>query len=102
MDTPSAVVTFDASLFSEETIKKAAYTFAAAASVDIRRSGVEWVCAFRFLRPMKPEDIHETVESFRIEVLDQDLRERVAAETRETRNSILAVAFSRTGLQRSE
>ena len=36
---------------------------------------------------------------FRNEVLDQDLREVIGAETAGVRNAVLAYAFSRTGLQ---
>jgi His-Xaa-Ser system protein HxsD len=35
---------------------------------------------------------------FRNEVIDQDLRRRIARETENTRNLILAMAFSKTGL----
>jgi His-Xaa-Ser system protein HxsD len=38
------------------------------------------------------------VESFKKEVLDQDLRLKLKAETEPIRNLILAHAFSKTGL----
>lgn len=98
-DGPRTTVTFDASVFGPDAIKKAAYTIAAQASVDIRHVGTEWVCGLQFLKPALPALVDEIAESFRIEVLDQDLRERIAAETGDVRNSILAVAFSKTGLQ---
>ncbi|QQS10741.1 MAG: His-Xaa-Ser system protein HxsD [Rhodospirillales bacterium] len=98
MDDP-LIVTFDAALFAESAVKKAAYTLAATASVEIRREGTDWICSLRFLRPTPPAARAEAGESLRIEVLDQDLRERIASETAAVRNTILAVAFSRTGLQ---
>jgi His-Xaa-Ser system protein HxsD len=39
---------------------------------------------------------------FRNEVVDQALRERIRDETQETRNLILALAFSHTGLVDAE
>lgn len=98
-ETPRVTVSFDASVFNTDTIKKAAYAIAAQAAVDIRRVGSEWECELHFLRPTPPALIQEAVASFRIEVLDQDLRASIAEETREVRNAILAVAFSKTGLQ---
>jgi hypothetical protein len=35
-------------------------------------------------------------------VLDQDLRASIARETEPVRNAVLALAFSRTGLQENE
>ncbi len=41
----------------------------------------------------------ETIlENFKKEVLDQDLREKIAKETEEVRNLILAHAFSKTSI----
>ena len=99
MNASSASIHLDASLYSAEAVKKAAYTIAAQAAVDIRRVGTEWVCEFTFLKSATPAEVKDFVANFRIEVLDQDLREAVAEETREVRNAILAVAFSKTGLQ---
>jgi His-Xaa-Ser system protein HxsD len=42
--------------------------------------------------------VSEEIESFRVEVLDQTLRERIRAETEPIRTMILAQAFSRTGV----
>lgn len=98
-ETPRFTVCFDASVYAADSIKKAAYTIAAQAAVEIRRVGLEWQCEFHFLRPTPPALMQEAVASFRIEVLDQDLRASIANETREVRNAILSVAFSKTGLQ---
>lgn len=99
METHRAIVSFDASVYSADSIKKAAYTVAAQAAVDIRRVGADWECELHFLKPTPPAMIQEAVANFRVEVLDQDLRASIAEETREVRNAILAVAFSKTGLQ---
>ena len=50
------------------------------------------------LRPVGELDLEAEVESFRSEVLDQTLRERIRAETEPIRTMILAQAFSRTGV----
>lgn len=99
MSSPSASVRLDSSLFSAEAIKRAAYTIAAQAAVDIRKVGTDWVCELMFLKNVTAAEVDEAVASFRIEVLDQDLRQTIASETRDIRNAILAVAFSKTGLQ---
>jgi len=96
---PRTTITFDASLFSADVIKKAAYTIASHAAVDIRRDNTLWSCELQFVKPMPTAIVDEIVANFRIEVLDYDLRERIGAETREVRNSVLAVAFSKTALQ---
>ena len=98
-ESPRVTVGFDAAVYDADSIKKAAYTIAAQAAVDIRRVGSEWECELYFLRPTPPALMQEAVTSFRIEVLDQNLRASIAEETREVRNAILAVAFSKTGLQ---
>jgi DNA-binding FrmR family transcriptional regulator len=44
----------------------------------------------------------KAVRELQAEVLDQDLRATISRETEPMRNAILALAFSRTGLQGSE
>jgi His-Xaa-Ser system protein HxsD len=47
-------------------------------------------------------DADVLLADFRNEVLDQVLRERIRDETQDTRNLILAAAFSSTGLTADE
>jgi len=95
----SAVVAFPAGLYSLDAIKKAAYRFSDAAAVEISPVAGEVQCTMRFLQPLYPEEAQQLADAFRIEVLDQDLRASIAAETAPMRNAILAFAFSKTGLQ---
>ncbi len=95
-DNRSVELVFDEAVFSISAIKKAAYVISHLASVDIRLDDGKIKCA---LRPHTPGPTDSLVADFRIEVLDQDLRETIADETAALRNAILAHAFSRTGLQ---
>ena len=92
-------VTFPADLYSLAAVKKAAYRFMDRATVDIRptREGLE--CILQVAERFSATDLEAIVEDFKAEVLDQDLRESIAAETAPMRNAILAFAFSKTHLQ---
>jgi His-Xaa-Ser system protein HxsD len=95
-------VRFALDVFDLETIKKAAYRLGDRCTVDITLEGQEIVCGVHPL-PKVPADVVATLpDDLRTEVLDQDLRRTVALETTAIRNSVLAYAFSRTGLQDSE
>jgi len=95
----SAIVTFPAGLYGLDAIKKAAYRFSDVAVVDIDPHDTDVVCTLRLHRSPSPEEAQRVVDSFKLEVLDQDLRASIAAETAPIRNAILAFAFSKTGLQ---
>ena len=99
----SWTLVFSPQIYSVETIKKAAYRFSDVLTVDILRrpDGIE--CILQFLSGSKEEEQAERiVAAFKNEVLDQDLRSIVSKETEAIRNSILAFAFSKTGLQSGE
>src|SRR4051794_29319527 len=96
---PTATVTFDLSVFSLDCIKRASYRTTADSAVDISVEGGHAVCVIHFRSPVTPELAARASERLRLEVLDQDLRSIVAAETSTVRNTILALAFSRSGLQ---
>jgi His-Xaa-Ser system protein HxsD len=95
----SATVSFDLSVFSLDCVKRAAYRVTAKASVEIATEAGNAVCVIHFSKPVTQEAAAKAVEGLRLEVLDQDLRSVVAAETASVRNTILALAFSRSGLQ---
>jgi His-Xaa-Ser system protein HxsD len=96
---PSAVVTFPAGLHSLDAIKKAAYRLSDVAVVDITPEGAEVICRLGLRRASSAEEVQRVLDAFKLEVLDQDLRASIAAETAPIRNAILALAFSKTGLQ---
>ena len=80
--------------FPLDCIKRAAYRMTAKASVDISTEAGNVVCVLHFTKPVTREQAAKAVEGLRLEVLDQDLRSVVAAETATVRNTILALAFS--------
>jgi His-Xaa-Ser system protein HxsD len=84
--------------FHIEAIKRAAYRFSDRVSVEITE-GVEGVqCHLRPLHSKTPINLDDVAGEFRNEVLDQDLRLKIAAETENYRNLILSLAFSKTPL----
>lgn len=91
-------VTFDTQIFSVETVKKAAYKYLDRFTVDFRVDGSILTCFLSFSEGTSEAEKNAAVRDLRCEVLDQDLRERIKAETAPIRNLILAHAFSKSGL----
>jgi|SRR6266446_4091039 His-Xaa-Ser system protein HxsD len=98
----SVALRFSSSAYSLDTIKKAAYRFLDRFATDFRTEGDEIVCQLFFLKPVAPDAAQLLIAAFRTETLDQDLRERIAKETSGLRNTILALAFSKSELVRDE
>jgi len=92
-------VTFPAGLYSLNAIKKAAYRVLDRATVDILPSPSAVECVLHVATTIAPTETDAVVRDFKAEVLDQDLRESIAAETAPVRNATLAFAFSKTRLQ---
>ncbi|MGH8227350.1 MAG: hypothetical protein ACREU3_05520, partial [Steroidobacteraceae bacterium] len=67
-------------------------------ALDLRVEGNAVLCTLTFDAKASDQVMDHVVASFQKELLDQDLRATVRAETKEVRNLILAHAFSRTGL----
>lgn len=95
-------MTFDKSVASLDSLKKAAYRFIDQFSVEFLPSESNVLCVLRFNPNKSEESANLTVEDFRKEVLDQDLRASIKAETEAVRNLILAHAFSKTDLIKDE
>jgi His-Xaa-Ser system protein HxsD len=89
----------DSAVYSLDAVKKAAYRFLDRFATDIRLQTGAIVCDLVFSRNASEAQKEAIVADFRTEVLDQDLRERIARETAAVRNAILAVAFSPTSPQ---
>ncbi len=89
-------VVFDSRAHSLSAVKKAAYRLLGRATIDVRLDGDSISCR---VSAAVGEDPATVSRDLRDEVLDQGLREEIAAETAPVRNAILAHAFSRTGLQ---
>jgi His-Xaa-Ser system protein HxsD len=86
---------FVAETTSVDAIQRAAYRFCDRFSCELVPGASAHRC---LLTPIGDIDIDDEVASFRTEVLDQTLRERIRAETEPMRTMILAQAFSKTGI----
>ena len=95
-------VKFDSRVFTLTAIKKAAYKYLDSFVCDIRILDNEVRCLLSFTTSISKEACAQLVDDFKKEVLDQDLREKLKAETEPVRNLILAHAFSRTGIVGNE
>lgn len=95
-------VSFDSRVYALPVVKKAAYRFLKEFTTEITQDGDTWACTLMFAVPVDADAIEKATRALQAEVLDQDLRASIARETEPTRNAILALAFSRTGLQGSE
>jgi His-Xaa-Ser system protein HxsD len=90
---------FDQAAVDLDALQRSAYAVAANMTVDIRLSGMDYVCTL-FARHPGAED--QLKHQFRAEVNDQILRARIAKETEPLRNLVFALAFSQTGLVSAE
>ena len=93
---------FDASVYSSDAIKKAAYRSIAKFAVNVAKEGNEIKCSLTFKESATEPQIKTYLDEFKKEVLDQDLRESIKKETEGVRNLILAHTFSKTGLIKDE
>lgn len=91
-------INLDSSIYSPEAVQKAAYKFIDrfAALVSEANGVISLEITF--------DDGHETesekiIADFKKELLDQNLRLKIKAETEPIRNLILAYTFSKSGLQ---
>jgi His-Xaa-Ser system protein HxsD len=93
-------VRFDLRVFAQDAIKKALYRFSDRITYSLSIEGHELACVISLRTDAPAESVLDVViEKLRVEVLDQDLRERLFEQTAPYRNAVLALAFSRTGLQ---
>ena len=90
---------FPRDVFDLDVIKRAAYRFTDRCAFDFALENQDIICDIRPLTQLSEPEIAALEDDFRIEVLDQDLRRSISAETAPVRNAILAYTFSRTGLQ---
>lgn len=88
----------DLAVYSLDCIKRSAYRFTDSFALDLRVEGSAAMCTLSFDAKVSDQIMDHVVAVFKKELLDQDLRATVRAETKDVRNLILAHAFSRTGL----
>jgi His-Xaa-Ser system protein HxsD len=88
----------DESVYSLEAVQKAAYRFIDRLTIVITRADGRITCDSVAVENLaKPFDV--VIDDFKRELLDQQLRSQIKAETESVRNLILALAFSGSGLQ---
>ena len=88
---------FDSRVYRLSAVKKAAYRFGdrCCANVEVASDN----CIRVQIQPrVVSESVSDLEFEFRNEVLDQELREQIAAETERIRNLILAEAFSKVSI----
>ncbi len=96
---PGFYVELSSSVYDLEAIKRAAYRFSDRVVSEIVLDGETVKCHLVAVTPAAAKNLHNIENEFRVEVLDQDLRLKIAVETEPMRNLILSLAFSKTGLQ---
>jgi len=88
----------DRSVYSLEAVQKASYRFIDRLTILISQTDTQIFCEIApVVNLSKP--FEEILADFKRELLDQQLRSQIKAETEPVRNLILALAFSRSGLQ---
>ncbi|MBN9488993.1 MAG: His-Xaa-Ser system protein HxsD [Alphaproteobacteria bacterium] len=98
----SSRISFDSRVYALPILKKAAYRYLKSFRTEISQEGHFWTCTLTLVGPASADAIERAKWEFQAEVLDQDLRASIARETEPVRNAVLALAFSRTGLQENE
>jgi His-Xaa-Ser system protein HxsD len=90
-------LSFDEASCSADAIQRAAYRFSDRLTLDFVRDGGVYRCTAHL--PIDDRSSADAiVADFKVEVLDQVLRERIRDQTAGVRNVILALAFTNTGL----
>jgi His-Xaa-Ser system protein HxsD len=94
----TADVSFDPAVYSLDAVKTACHRFLDRFTSDIELRDGKILCRLSFDAKVSSATADGQIENFKREVLDQDLRLKLKAETEPIRNLILAHVFSRTGL----
>lgn len=95
-------IDLDLRAFGLDAIKRAAYRFSDRFAFDLAVASDTATCTLIFDDNKGADFIDVSISFFRKELLDQDLRQTIRAETEHVRNVILAHAFSQTGLVNEE
>ena len=92
----------DLNSFNLDAIKRAAYRCSNRFAFDMVIAAQTASCTLIFDDDKSSDFVELAISVFRKELLDQDLRQSIRAETENVRNVILAHAFSLTGLLKDE
>lgn len=87
---------------SVQAIQKAIYRQSAVLTVDIQSTSPAISLQLNSRANVGHAAFTRAVEEFKIDLIDEALRERIKAETEQVRQVLLSAAFSRTGLHSSE
>lgn len=92
----TTTIQFSKEIYTVDTIKKAAYRFTNEASFVFNIVDNNIICDVTLVKD--DSDPSEFSLRFNNEVLDQDLREKVANETESIRNVVLSYTFSKVSV----
>lgn len=93
---------FEKSLYSADALKKAAYRLLDKCIVDISVTPDSFEVVLKSVNVKSESSMDRIVDDFKKEVLDQELRMVIKAESEPYRNLILSHVFSRTSLVKNE
>jgi His-Xaa-Ser system protein HxsD len=94
----SIVLNVDKSVYPLPVVEAAAYRFIDRLTILIFQNESQVVCEIKCMTG-RTESLDALVDDFKRELLDQKLRCQIKQETEPVRNLILALAFSKSGLQ---
>ncbi|MGY2964113.1 His-Xaa-Ser system protein HxsD [Pseudomonas sp. TE36184] len=94
----SQMIVFDERLYDAQVLQKAAYRSINAFTVDITSDEGQFICVLSSNIGMDEPSFLSAIQEFKKDVLDYQLRHRLAVETQTIKNLILGLAFSKTGL----
>lgn len=95
-------ITYDNNFYDVVAIQKAAYRLSHVFTIDISILEGKINCLLKPNIMASEAGFNQGIEEFKKDVLDQQLRLKLKAETEPIRNLILGIAFSNTGLQGDE
>jgi len=90
---------FDKTIYSVESVQLAAYRFIDRLAVHISSGEKNMICCDITVNEDLIDETNALIADFKKEILDQLLRLKIKKETEQTRNLILSLAFSKSGLQ---
>lgn len=91
-------VVFDEQLYDAQVLQKAAYRSLNSLTVEITTGKGALCCALSSNIGVAEPAFLLAIQEFKKDVLDYQLRYRLAVETQPVKNLILGLAFSKTGL----
>ncbi|WP_223506689.1 His-Xaa-Ser system protein HxsD [Pseudomonas sp. GL-RE-29] len=94
----SHTLVFDERLYDAQVLQKAAYRSINTLTVDITSEEGRFICVLSLNIGLDEPAFLSAIQEFKKDVLDYQLRHRLAVETQPIKNLILGLAFSKTGL----